>query len=48
MSLKQASVIWDVGCVGEMFQTQQDHSVSEKREEYSFRSGEGNKVMAGH
>lgn len=47
MSLKQASVIWDVGCVGETFQTQQDHSVSEKREEYGCRSREGSEVMAG-
>lgn len=30
MSLKQTSVISDVGCVGEMFQTQKDHSLSEK------------------
>lgn len=47
MSLKQASVIWDVGCVGEMFQTQHDHSVSEKWEEYSRGSGEGREVVAG-
>lgn len=46
MSLKQTSVIWDVGCVGEMFQTQQDHSVFEKGE-YCRAYNEVSKRMVG-